>query len=179
MALDGLALTDEITYRSYLKNISEYNRITNKITPVNIDVGKSLIEMCELHLPKQINDLLKIDANEFQKAYSSLNETINRKTNYSELNDKKLALLEAIQETNESVDSLIRDKKRIRDFIIYAPTSVGLIGSVAAVLSGNSVLAALAGFSSLSILATPISNLTMNLKYPNHITFISRIRKSE
>lgn len=177
MALDGLALTNKTDYQAYLENVRIYQEISKKIFPVNVDVGKSLIEMCDLHLPNQMKDILKIDAKEFQKAYLSLSDVINRKVSISDINDETTAFLEAIQETNESVDSFISDHKKVSDSIIYTSTSVGLVGPTAAILTGNSILAGLIGLSSMSAIASPISNLILKLKYPNHILFISKIRK--
>jgi len=149
-----------------------------------VDVGKALVEACEVYLPQKQNIEgfldLDIDAKRTRKALKSLDEAV-EKEQIDKIYDRKKDLRNAIVDTKEAVKSIEKTKDRIEKAINYGSLTVGIVGPIAYKLTGDPLLALLLELPRLSTdiskIATPIAEVLVKLKKPNHVVMLYEIKK--
>lgn len=150
----------------------------------SVDVGKALIEACEVYLPQKQNIEgildLDIEAKRTRKALKSLDEAV-EKEQLDKIVDRKRAIRNAMVDTKEAVKSIEKTKNRIEKTINYGSLTVGIVGPIAYKLTGDPLLAFLLGLSGLSTraskIATPVAEVLAKLKKQNHVVMIYEIKK--
>ena len=148
-----------------------------------VDVGKALIELCELYLPQKQNIErildLDIEAKRTRKALKSFDEAVEKEQS-DKIVDRKRALRNEIVDTNEAVKSIEKTKDRIEKTINYGSLTVGIVGPIAAILTGNPLFTSLLGYPFLtefSKIATPVAEVLAKLKKPNHVVMLYEIKE--
>ena len=186
IALDGLSLTRTVDRDLFLKvrGISRVLHLQSRSDPMpsqslvsrDIDVGKYLIDSCEIHLPNDLHTILKIESEPFQKAYNSLNDAVEQKQKKN-IEDRSLALCEAIRESNEIIDSMKIQSNTYKNVITYSSVSAAIIGPIAAYITGNPMFEVLSGLEAVSHFAAPIADKLVKINKPDHIVFIHDTQK--
>lgn len=181
-SLDGVHSIDSREERIksiYDEALKVYPESRAELFPV--DVGKALIEACEIYLPQKQNIEgilnLDIDTKKTRKALKSFDEAVEKEQS-DKIVDRKRALRNAIVDTNEAVKSTEKTKDGIEKAINYGSLTVGIVGRMAYKLSGDPLLAFLLELSGrLSKIATPIAEVLAKLKKPNHVVMLYEIKK--
>jgi len=123
---------------------------------------------------------LDIDAKRTRKALKSLDEAV-EKEQIDKIYDRKKDLRNAIVDTKEAVKSIEKTKDRIEKAINYGSLTVGIVGPIAYKLTGDPLLALLLELPCLSTdiskIATPIAEVLVKLKKPNHVVVLYEIKK--
>ena len=148
------------------------------------EVGKALIDACEIYLPQKQNIEgildLDIEAKKTRKALKSFDEAVEKEQS-DKIVDRKRALRNAIVDTNEAVKSIEKTKDGIKKAINYGSLTVGIVGPIAYKLTGDPLLAFLLELSGLSTkfskIATPVTEVLAKLKKPNHVVMLYEIKK--
>ena len=143
-----------------------------------VDVGKALVEACEVNIEGFLD--LDIDAKRTRKALKSLDEAV-EKEQIDKIYDRKKDLRDAINDAKEAVKSIEKTKDRIEKAINYGSLTVGIVGPIAYKLTGDPLLALLLELPCLSTdiskIATPIAEVLVKLKKPNHVVMLYEIKK--
>lgn len=151
----------------------------------SVDVGKALIEACEIYLPQKQNIEgildLDIEAKRTRKALKSLDEAV-KKEQVDKIVDRKRALRNAIVDTHEAVKSTEKTKDNIEKAINYGSLTVGIVGPIVSqITTENFLFSILFGSLGLSTkfskIATPVAEVLAKLKKPNHVVMIYEIKK--